>query len=67
MVTDPENREDVPSTNPLPSFTSASQTIMTLLFPFLVPSTQIPGPYVPYFPYTGTSTTCPTLQLEHIS
>lgn len=66
MATDPENREDVPSTVPLPSLTSAPQTIMTLPFPFPVSSTQILGPSVPYFPSVGTSTTSPALQPEHI-
>lgn len=66
MAIDPETRDDAPSIDPLLSFTSAAQNIMTLPFPFPIPSTQIQGSSVPYVQSSGTSTTSPTLQSEYI-
>lgn len=57
MANDLDNREEIPSTDAFFSPSSAQTTIVTIPFPFTMPSTQLVGPSTSYFSFSFTSTT----------
>lgn len=66
MATNPDIREEIPSIDPLPSLSSASQAILMLPFSFPMLGIQTTGPSASHFTFSGTSTTSSILQPEYI-